>query len=233
MTTPMERRDAAVAWPDFDFEVRSVNDGLEFRGYAAVFDSPSQDLGGFRETIKPGAFTRSLNAAANGGRDIKMFLNHNQDVVLASTRARTLRLSEDARGLLAEATLPDSVWGHPVAEAIRRGDISAMSFGFVVPPKGDEWTPDHTQRTLHEVRLLEVSPVTGWPAYTATTASVRTLAEAIDWTDADSIRSVLEGLTPEQREALTRHLVLDRPTPYVGQNVAAYRARLARLTDAA
>ena len=224
----MEVRDAATAWPDQDFELRSVNDGLEFRGYAAVFNSQSEDLGGFRETIMPGAFSRSVNAAKNGGKDIKMFLNHNQDVVLDSTRARTLRLTEDERGLLAEATLPDSTWGHPVAEAIRRGDISAMSFGFSVAKNGDSWTPDHTQRTLHEVRLFEVSPVTGWPAYSATNASVRTLIDSIDWEDEDAAQRIADGLSDTQRDLLLRVLNGRREDPMVSAWVAEQRARLAR-----
>lgn len=231
MPAQMEFRVAADSWPTTDLEVRSINDGLSFRGYAAVFDSRSEDLGGFRETIKPGAFTRSINAAANGGRDIKAFLNHNMDIVLGSTRAKTLRLVEDERGLLAEIDLPDSTWGHPVAEAVRRGDISAMSFGFTVPKGGDSWAG--TERTLHEVRLHEVSPVTGWPAYAATNASVRHLADAIDWTDDDAIGSVIAHLTDEQREALSRHLNLSKPIPFIAPDVAARIARLREYESAA
>jgi uncharacterized protein len=226
MNASLERRDAALAWPEADFEVRSINDGLEFSGYAAVFDSESEDLGGFREVIRPGAFARSINAAANGGRVIKAFLNHNQDIVLGSTRAKTLRLSEDARGLLAEVTLPDSTWGHPVAEAVRRGDISSMSFGFIVPPKGDSWSEDHKVRTVHEVRLLEVSPVTGWPAYTATTASVRHLIDAIDWEDEASAERIVDGLGPEQRAVLLRVLNRQSPSPLITPSVAELMARL-------
>jgi HK97 family phage prohead protease len=232
MPTVMERRDAAVAWPDQDFELRAVGDGLEFRGYAAVFNSPSEDLGGFRETILPSAFERSLNAAANGKRDIKMFLNHNQDIVLASTRARTLRLSMDDRGLIAEASLPPGAWGQPVSEAVRRGDISAMSFGFVTEKNGDSRSPDGTQRTLHDVRLLEVSPVTGWPAYTATSASIRTLVDSIDWTDEDSAERVLEGLSDEQQAIVLRLLNKKSPTPYLAPDVAERLARLRKLEAA-
>lgn len=239
MTTTIERRDAAVAWPEVDMEVRAVGDGLQFRGYAAVFDSPSEDLGGFREVIKPGAFARSI-AHAKNGRDIKAFLNHNMDVVLGSTRAGTLRLAEDQRGLVAEIDLPDSAWGQPVAAAVRRGDISSMSFGFNVPKKRDdggpaeEWSQDDSTRTLHEVRLWEVSPVTGWPAYAATSASVRTLAEAIDWTDEESARSVLDGLTDEQRGILFRLLNREQPAPFISPVKASLMARhAARLADAA
>lgn len=221
-----ERRAAAEAWPDLDFEVRSVNDGLEFRGYAAVYNSMSEDLGGFKEVIAPGAFTRAINAANNGSADIRMFLNHNSDIVLGSTKARTLRLSEDDRGLIAEATLPDSVWGHPVAEAVRRGDIRSMSFGFVVPKGGDSWAEGHKVRTLHTVRLHEVSPITGWPAYTATSASVRSLVDAIDWTDDDAIERVVDGLDDDRRALLLRHLNKTAPTPFLAPSVADRLVRL-------
>ena len=222
----VERRDAMTAWPDQELEIRSDGNGMTFRGYAAVFNTPSQDLGGFKETIAPGAFSRSINAATNGSRDIRMFLNHNQDVVLGSTRAGTLKLTQDQRGLLAEAQLPQSPWGQSVGEAVRRGDISSMSFGFVIDKSGvhDTWTNDHSQRTLHEVRLLEVSPVTGWPAYTATSASVRSLINVIDWSDEDSAEQILAKLDQEQRAVLLRVLNRHAPKPYIAPDVAeAYR----------
>lgn len=234
MNTQMERRDAAVAWPELDFEMRAVGDGLTFRGYAAVFDVLSEDLGGFRERIAPGAFTRAVNAAANGSADIRMFLNHNQDVVLGSTKAKTLRLTQDERGLLAEADLPDDEWGRPVSNGVRLGNIRSMSFGFTVRGKGGmSVTADGKERTLTDVNLFEVSPVTGWPAYTATSASVRTLLEAIDWTDEDSARSVLDGLSEEQRDILHRLLNRERAVPFISPEMADLRARFAvRLQDA-
>lgn len=220
---------------DLDMEVRTVGNGLQFTGYAAVFNSWSQDLGSFREQIAPGAFSRSLNASANGSWDVRMFLNHNEMVVLGSTKARTLRLSQDDRGLLAEVTLPDNEWGRPVRDAVARGEIRSMSFGFVIEKPGvhDEWTPDRKERTLKEVRLLEVSPVTGWPAYTATSASVRALVDVIDWTDEASARAVLDGLTDEQRELLHRLLNREMPAPFIDPRKAELTARFAaRLAQA-
>lgn len=231
MTTQLERRDAAVAWPEQDFEFRADGNGLEFTGYAAVFNSKSEDLGGFREVIAPGAFARSIGSSH--GRAIKAFLNHNQDIVLGNTKKGTLRLAEDTRGLVAHITLPDSEWGRPVAEAVRRGDISSMSFGFNVPAKGDTWNDAHTERTIHEVHLWEVSPVTGWPAYTSTSASVRTLVDAIDWTDEGSARSVLDGLSSEQRDILHRLLNREREVPFISPEMADLKARFAaRLVEA-
>lgn len=228
--TPTTR--ASAMWPSEDFEIRTEGDGLTFRGYAAVFDSFSEDLGGFRERLAPGAFSRSIKSAATGKRDIKMFLNHNDDIVLASTRAKTLKLIEDERGLLAEANLPDNEWGRPVRDAVSRGDISTMSFGFQVEAKGDSWNTDHTERTLHAVRLWEVSPVTAWPAYPATTASVRHLAEVIGEDEeplAVAFRVLVaedEKLTPEQRDLLLRAINARTETPLISASLAERLARL-------
>jgi uncharacterized protein len=168
MTTTVERRVNTV-----EFDVRNgeaSSNGMSFTGYAAVFDSPSEPLP-FTEVIKGGAFQRSLKSR----NEIKLFMNHNTDVVLGSSRAGTLRLSEDSRGLLAEADLPDTTAGRDLSVLMQRGDVNSMSFGFSVPPRGDSWSEDGATRELHQVRLHEVSIVTGFPAYQATTASVRSL----------------------------------------------------------
>ena len=168
METTVERRVNNV-----EFDIRAAeasSDGMSFTGYAAVFNSPSEPLP-FTEVIKEGAFKRSLKSR----NEIKLFMNHNTDVVLGSTRAGTLRLTEDSRGLLATADLPDTTAGRDLSVLMKRGDVSSMSFGFSVPPKGDTWSQDGNTRELHQVRLHEVSIVTGFPAYEATTASVRSL----------------------------------------------------------
>jgi HK97 family phage prohead protease len=158
---------------DVDFELRvehTDSDGMKFSGYAAVFNSDSEPLP-FIERIMPGAFKRSLKAR----NEVKLFKNHNMDEVLASTRSKTLRLSEDSKGLLAEATLPDTTAGRDLAVLMKRGDVHSMSFGFSVPRGGDSYSDDGMTRQLKEIRLHEVSIVTGFPAYEATTASVRSL----------------------------------------------------------
>jgi HK97 family phage prohead protease len=167
VTSKVERRVNHV-----EFDVRDIDEtsnGMTFRGYAAVFNSPSEPLP-FTEFIREGAFKRSLKSR----NEIKMFVNHNTDRVLGSTRAGTLRLIEDSRGLLAEADLPPTTDGKDLSILMQRGDVNSMSFGFSVPANGDKWLDDNT-RELHQVRLHEVSIVTGFPAYQATSAQVRSL----------------------------------------------------------
>lgn len=168
---------------DVDFEIRLLpddTDGMRFTGYAAVFNSDSEPLP-FTERIIPGAFKRSLKAR----NEIKMFVNHNMDMVLASTRAKTLKLTEDSKGLLAEASLPDTSYGRDLSVLMQRGDVHSMSFGFSVPKKGDRWSNDGSVRELLDIRLHEVSIVTGFPAYEATTAQVRSVEILASRTNTD------------------------------------------------
>lgn len=152
-----------------DFEIRESSNGMTYSGYAAVWDSPSEPLP-FIERIQRGAFKKTLQSR----NEIKLLWNHDAGQVLGSLRAGTLRLYEDNHGLRVEADLPDTQLGRDTATLLKRGDVSAMSFGFTVPKGGDSWNQDGTERTLKSVRLFEVS-IVAWPAYSATqgTATVR------------------------------------------------------------
>jgi HK97 family phage prohead protease len=199
------------------FEIREESDGMHFTGYAALFDSPSEPLP-FTERIAKGAFKRSLRSR----NDIKFLWNHDSGEILGSTRARTMTLSEDDRGLKVEGMLPNTSRGRDVAELLRRGDVDAMSFGFSVPQGGDTWSNDGSERTLRSVRLHEVS-VVAWPAYTATagTVSVRKFEETAKRADvnaealADALGKIEDGLniTTDEQEMLSR--VIDTLAPEV------------------
>jgi HK97 family phage prohead protease len=149
-----------------DFEVRAEGDGMTFTGYASVFNSPSEDLGGFVEYVAPGAFKRSLQSR----NEVKLLWNHDSGEPLASLRGGTMSLVEDERGLKVTAQLPQTSRGRDVAELLRTKVIDSMSFGFNVIK--DSWSRDGQTRTLESVRLFEVS-VVSFPAYEATTAQVR------------------------------------------------------------
>jgi len=189
------------------FEIREDEAGMTFEGYAAIFDSPSEPLP-FIERIKRGAFNRSLKQARN---DIKLLWNHDTSAVLGSTRAGTLKLVEDNRGLKVTGTLPNTTMGRDAAVLLKRGDVDSMSFGFSVPSGGDSWNEDGSERVLKSVRLHEVS-IVAFPAYTSTagTTSVRGLDKlakraSVDADElADAMLLLEEGkdLTPEAADLL-------------------------------
>jgi HK97 family phage prohead protease len=216
-----------------DLEIRQEGDGMTLRGYAAVFNSPSQPLP-FIETIEPGAFRDSLNSR----NEIKLLWNHDTSIVLGSTRAGTLRLSEDERGLYVDADLPDTQAGRDAAVSIQRGDVTGFSFGFRVPVGGDVWA-NASERVLKRVNLHEVSVGVAFPAYLATdgTANVRSMNElsekilklaemrgvsAEELTDALLALEAGEELTERQGDLLTDTLgkVLKKdPEVTTAQNV--------------
>lgn len=159
-------------------EVRAApeGNGLRFGGYAAKFDRWSEDLGGFRERIAPGAFAEAVAAD-----DVRCLMNHNPDRVLGRTRSGTLRLFEDDVGLRFEVDAPDVSWARDLRESVQRGDIDQCSFAF--DALADDWVwadPGSRaldERTVRRAKLYDVSIVT-YPAYTDTVASVRS-AQAV------------------------------------------------------
>lgn len=176
-----------------NFEVRETPNGMVFEGYASVFNSRSENLGGFTEFVAPGAFTRSLKSR----NDVKLLWNHDSGQVLGSTRAKSMTLTEDARGLKVSATLPNTQLGRDTAELIRTGLVDSMSFGFNVIK--DSWNSEGNERTLHSVRLFEVS-IVAFPAYSSTagTTSVRSLEKLakraeVDMADLESALMKLEA----------------------------------------
>jgi len=175
----------------FDAEIRSLDDsdGMTFGGYAWRYNEPSLPLP-FTERIKQGAFTRTLKAR----NDIRAYYNHNDELLLGSTRAKTLRIDDRPDGGYVEIDLPDTEIGRSTAYHIQRGDITGMSFGFSTVR--DSWTDDGNERMLEEVRLHEVSVVSGVPAYPTTTASVRNLRVIAHRTatDADALADAMNAL---------------------------------------
>jgi len=154
-------------------------------GYAAVFNSLSEDLGAFREKIDPGAFK-----AAIGVSDTRALFNHDPNFVLGRQSNDTLRLSEDKKGLYMEVDPPNTqIIRDLVLSPIERGDIREQSFAFTV--EADKWegldeknSNELPVRTITRVaQLFDVSPVT-YPAYPDTEVGVRSLEAAKEKMDA-------------------------------------------------
>ena len=163
----VERRVAAVTT-----EIRSERDGSwTLVGHAAVFDSMSEPLGGFREVIQRGAFRKVLK---NPELSVKALFNHDQNLVLGSSTNGTLTLTEDPKGLRYEVNVADTSYGRDLRVLLERGDVTQSSFAFKVSKDGQEWTDQEDGtlvRTITEFSdLLDVSPVT-YPAYTGTSSS--------------------------------------------------------------
>ena len=182
----IERR----TYPIAELRVEQVEGSPKIEGYAAVFNQLSEDLGGFRERIAPGAFGESLAMD-----DVRALFNHDPNYVLGRSTSGTLRLAEDAHGLRIEIDPPDTQWARDLTATMKRGDISQMSFGFTT--QADKWTTenDQTIRELQKARLFDVSVVT-YPAYPQTVAQARDILNAHQATVEDAGQDA--GLSAEQ-----------------------------------
>lgn len=167
----------SVAYSNLEF--RAVGEGNTLIGYAAIFDSPSEPLP-WIEYVRRGAFTKTIN----DGADVRLLIDH-EGVPLARSKSGTLSLMEDDRGLRVEAELdPTNPDAARIMSAMRRGDISQMSFAFRTIK--DSWNMDRTSRELREVQLFDVSVVT-FPAYEATVAELRNSKEDATVTPSTSL----------------------------------------------
>lgn len=165
-------------------ELRTAeNEPAKVRGYAAVFEKQSDDLGygttELREVISRGAFDAVLND------DVRALFNHDPNFILARSKGGvgTLKIGTDDVGLWYEFAPPATNAGRDLVESMKRGDVDQSSFAFSVAKDGVRWEETSeagrtfVRRTILKVeRLFDVSPVT-YPAYPDATVALRSLEE--------------------------------------------------------
>jgi len=177
-----------------DIEVRSEDDKPKIKGHAAVFDKLSEDLGGFREKIASGAFAKTIKKS-----DIRALFNHDPNYVLGRNKAGTLNLEEDEKGLAIEIDPPDTSYARDLMVSIERGDITQMSFAFkTIKDSWENQDKKESIRTLEEVDLFDVSPVT-YPAYPQTDVKVRSFLEEAGL-DVEKLAVIMEKKTAANDE---------------------------------
>lgn len=185
-TTTEERRRLPLSTAGVAIRA-SDDDGERFAGYASVFSSRTA-IGnplrwGFYEEVAPGAFTKTLSEG-----DARMLIDHDSYYVVSRVSAGTLRLAQDAKGLLVDSALDTGLsYVADLKANVRNGNITGMSFGFQVFKEDwelvevetiDGETVQADLRIIREVKLFEVSAVT-FPAYEDTEAGLRAVATAL------------------------------------------------------
>jgi hypothetical protein len=179
-----------------DLERRFTSGRVEFRasaeksrsfgGYAAKFNKQSKNLGGFIERIDPGFFNKSKG---DGWPDVIARYNHDNNMLLGTTAAGTLRLGVDNVGLEYEVDPPES--RADIVELVSRGDVGKSSFAFEMFE--DDWAASDQgfpMRTLVSGRLVDVAPV-NIPAYNDTSVGLRSLANKFE-VDVEEVRKLAE-----------------------------------------
>lgn len=183
---------------------RVEGEPTKIEGYAAIFNSLSDDLGFFREKISRGAFTNALKTS-----DVRALFNHDPNFILGRQSAGTLELKEDKKGLWMSATPPDTQQARDLMVSIERGDITQQSFAFTVQEdswKQPEANGDPEIRTIIEVKeIFDVSPVV-YPAYPDTDVAIRSKEQfnAANRGDDNDEANLIEDENQEITDHLTK-----------------------------
>ena len=152
------------------FKIREEDGGNpKIEGYFAVFNSTYEIAPGMTESVAAGAFSNSLS------NDVRALVNHDTTLVLGRTKAGTLQLREDSRGLWGSIEVnPNDGDAMNLYERVKRGDVDQCSFGFEIRSEDTDIREDGSVHfTIRDVNLWEVSCCT-FPAYEETNISART-----------------------------------------------------------
>jgi len=163
-----EVRKSSVVKEQREFRMENAEqNGNTIRGYAAVYNSDSEWMGGFYEQIATGAFDGVME------NDVRAYFNHDENLLLGRVSSGTLRISTDKRGLFYEVDLPNTTYANDLAELMKRGDVNQSSFAFLIEKDRWEQRDGVTYRIIEKVsRLLDVSPVSQ-PAYPDSTSELK------------------------------------------------------------
>ena len=178
-----------------DLELRMDGDKQTVVGYGAVFNSMSNDLGGFREYISPEAFEGRMDD------DVRFLFNHDPNYVLARTTNGTLRMSVDEKGLRYEADMPNTSTARDLVELLKNGTVNQSSFAFIVEDDSWEMKDGMNIRTINKVsRLYDLSSVV-YPAYSEASSSVA-LRSMQEWQEKEEAKKLEESLEAEKLEGI-------------------------------
>lgn len=152
-----------------DFQTREDGAAPHISGYFSVFGSIYEIAPGMTESFAPGAFRETLEDG-----DIRALTNHDSTLVNGRTKARTLELREDERGLWADITINrEDRDAMNVYARVQRGDVDQCSIGFDILEEDSEYREDGSVHwTIRKVKLYEVSICT-FPAYPETNITAR------------------------------------------------------------
>lgn len=196
-----------------EIERRALSEAVELRatlggpstlvGYAALYNQVSEDLGGFREVLRPGCFDGLLEG------DVLCRAEHDSSMLLGRTTSGTLRLRLDDKGLRYEVDLPETSAGRDVGALAGRGDLRGSSFAFTVNQAGQKWSTLEDGTPLRELlkltSLRDVAPVAE-PAYIETTVSARSIEEARRIAPQADLASKLAGRPWAVLDAIAEHV---------------------------
>ena len=161
-------------------ELRAVDSseskGLVLEGKPIVYDSPTEIkelFGSYNEVIRAGA----LDGADLS--DARLLYNHDVSKIPLARTPKTMRFDLEPAGLKMIAELPDTRDGKSVYTAVKRGDLSGMSFAFKVAEGGSSYDAKTNTRTVTKIEKLYEVSIVPFPAYPQTSVEARAAIEGV------------------------------------------------------
>ena len=186
----MEKEIRSINLQDINTEMNE-NECI-LKGYVNKYNTRSQDLGGFYEEIRKGAFDDSLQ-----DNQVLALYGHDYNKPLGRLGAN-LSLRSDDIGLYFELRVnPNVSWAKDTYELVKDGVLTGMSFGFCC--KDDDWNEENGNaiRSVNKAELFEISVVSS-PAYLDSSVSCR------------SYEQYKEGIkTKEERELKKKQINIE------------------------
>ena len=148
------------------------NDAMIIEGRAIVFDQPTtinDPVGSYTEIIERDALKEADLS------DVRLLFNHDLNRVPLARTPKTMTLSVDPVGMTIRATLPATESAREVYEAVKRADLSGMSFAFKVPDGGDTYDPKTNTRTISKIEKVYECSIVQYPAYVQTSVEARSV----------------------------------------------------------
>ena len=202
----------------FSFEVRaeqSEQHGTFITGTPIVFDQAT-DMGWYEETIDREAL------ADTDLKDVRFLIGHNTSMIpLARSRNNNenstmqMTVTNDGMDIRVDLDTENNAEARALYSAVKRGDMTGMSFMFTVDTDKDMWKDtdtDYPKRTIMSIRkVFEVSAV-AFPAYPQTSIQAASEDGTLDSAHAslESARKKLEEERAKQAEDERRQAALER-----------------------
>jgi hypothetical protein len=146
------------------------DDSLIIEGYPVVFDTPTNindPMGSYTEIIERSALNGvNLN-------DTRLLYNHDLSKIPLAKTPKTMELSINDEGLYMRAELPDTEQGRSVYTAVKRGDLTGMSFSFTTDKDGSQYDVEKRTRTISKINKIYECSIVPFPAYQTTSVEAR------------------------------------------------------------
>ena len=158
-------------------EAPAGTDSLIIQGLPIVYDKPTiinSPVGQYTEIIRSGA----LDGADVS--DARLLYNHDLNKVPLARTPKTMQLNRSAAGLEMVAELPDTEEAKAVYTAVKRGDLSGMSFAFKVPKGGERWNRETRTREILKIEKVYEISVVPFPAYPQASVEARSMVQEIN-----------------------------------------------------